>query len=226
MFRWKGLSKIGLTSRQKQIAEIVRVEGPITGQHIADKLRVTRAALRSDLAILVMSGIIDARPKVGYFFTGRSTLGMLTEEVSDILVSDIQSLPVVVKNTQSAYEAIISMFVEDVGSVYVVDEKNLLVGVVSRKDLLKLATNNNGDMKTIPVVMAMTPLSKMIMAFPDTTVAAAARKVIDNQIDSLPVVKCLDDQNKDFEVIGRITKTNFTRLFVDIAEGREVAYHK
>ena len=181
--RLKGLSKIGLTSRQKQIAEIVRLEGPITGQHIADKLNVTRAALRSDLAILVMSGVIDARPKVGYFFNGKSTLGLLTEEVSVILVSDIQSSPVVIKNSKSAYDAIISMFVADVGSVYVVDERNLLVGVVSRKDLLKLATNSNGDMKTIPVVMAMTPLSKMVMVFPDTTVAAAARKVIDNQID-------------------------------------------
>ena len=223
--RMKGLRKMGLTSRQKQIAEIVRVEGPITGQHIADKLNVTRAALRSDLAILIMSGIIDARPKVGYYFTGRSTLGLLTEEVSDIVVSDIQSLPVVIQNTKSAYEAIISMFVADVGSVYVVDERNLLVGVVSRKDLLKLATSNNGDMKTIPVIMAMTPLSKMVMVFPDTTVAAAARKVIDNQIDSLPVVRCVDEKTKDYELVGRITKTNFTRLFVDIAEGREVGHH-
>ena len=217
---------MGLTARQKRISEIVRVGGPITGQHIADKLSVTRAALRSDLAILVMSGIIDARPKVGYFFTGKSTLGLLTEEISDILVSDIQSTPVVIKNTQSAYEAIISMFVEDVGSVYVVDERNLLVGVVSRKDLLKLATNSNGDMKTIPVVMAMTPLAKMIMVSPDTTVAGAARKVIDNQIDSLPVVKCVDEKTKDYEVVGRITKTNFTRLFVEIAEGKEVGHHK
>ena len=93
---------MGLTSRQKQIAEIVREKGPITGRQIAEMLSVTRAALRSDLAILVMSGMIDARPKVGYFYTGRSTLGLLNEEVSDILVEDIQSTPVVIKNTQSA----------------------------------------------------------------------------------------------------------------------------
>ena len=219
---------MGLTSRQKQIAEIVREKGPITGRQIAEMLSVTRAALRSDLAILVMSGMIDARPKVGYFYTGRSTLGLLNEEVSDILVEDIQSSPVVIKNTQSAYEAIIRMFVEDVGSIYVVDENDLLVGVVSRKDLLKLATNNNGDMKAIPVIMAMTPLSKMVVAFPETTVSEAARKVIDNQIDSLPVVKnrFQDSNAKYYEVVGRITKTNFTKLFVDIAEGREVGHHK
>ena len=72
----------------------------------------------------------------------------------------------------------------------------------------------------------MTPLSKMIMVTPETTVAVAARKVIDNQIDSLPVVKCVDEKQKCYEVLGRITKTNFTRLFVDIAEGRGVGYHK
>ena len=88
-------------------------------------------------------------------------------------------MPVVAKKTQSAYEAIVSMFVEDFGSFYVVDEKNLLTGVVSRKDLLKLAANNSGDLKSVPVVMAMTPLSKMIMVTPETTVAVAARKVID-----------------------------------------------
>ena len=216
---------MNLTSRQKKISEIVRTDGPITGQNIADKLHLTRAALRSDLAILVMSGVINARPKVGYFYNGKNALVLLTEEVSDILVSDIQSPPVVIQNSKSAYEAIITLFVEDVGSIYVVDENNFLVGVVSRKDLLKLTTNNRGDMKAVPVVVAMTPLSKLIMAFPDTPVSSAARKVIDNQIDSLPVVRCVNEKKKHYEVIGRITKTNFTHLFTDIAEGREVSHH-
>ena len=114
---------MNLTSRQKKISEIVRTDGPITGQNIADKLHLTRAALRSDLAILVMSGVINARPKVGYFYNGKNALGLLTEEVSDILVSDIQSPPVVIQNSKSAYEAIITLFVEDVGSIYVVDEQ-------------------------------------------------------------------------------------------------------
>ena len=48
---------ISLSNRQKRIAEIVRQDGPITGEHIAERLNVTRAALRSDLAILVMGGI-------------------------------------------------------------------------------------------------------------------------------------------------------------------------
>lgn len=66
---------ISLSNRQKRIAEIVRQDGPITGEHIAERLNVTRAALRSDLAILVMGGILDARPKVGYYFTWQEYAG-------------------------------------------------------------------------------------------------------------------------------------------------------
>lgn len=220
------MSKIALSNRQKRIAEIVRQSGPITGAKIARQLNVTRAALRSDLAILVMGGIIDARPKVGYFYTGKNTLGMLMEEISSITVEDIQSVPVAINNMKNAYEAVVTMFLEDVGTIYVIDEKGLLVGVVSRKDLLKAATNNSGDLKDVPVVMVMTPLAKVVTVTPETSVAAAARKIIDNEIDSLPVVKCVDEVTRSFEVIGRVTKTNFTHLLVDIAEGKGGNYHK
>ncbi len=215
-----------MSTRQKQIAEIVRQDGPITGEHIAARLHVTRAALRSDLAILVMGGILDARPKVGYYYTGKNTLGMLMEEISAIRVKDLQSIPVVISQEKSAYEAMVTMFLEDVGTLFVIDEAGLLCGVLSRKDLLKAALNN-GDPREIPLVLAMTPLSKIIMAEPDESVAAAARRLIDNEIDCLPVVKAVDNgKQRSFEVVGRITKTNFTRLLVDLAEGKGGNYHK
>jgi predicted transcriptional regulator len=91
------------------------VDGPITGEHIAKELGLTRAALRSDLAILIMSGILDARPRVGYYYTGKNTLGLLQEEISDILVRDIQSVPIVLDSKKSVYDAIVTMFLEDVG---------------------------------------------------------------------------------------------------------------
>ena len=122
---------IALSNRQKQIAEIVRLDGPITGEHIAERLNVTRAALRSDLAILVMGGILDARPKVGYFYTGKNTLGMLMEEISAITVQDLQSVPVAIKHDKSAYEAVVTMFLEDVGTVFVLDEEGMLNGILS-----------------------------------------------------------------------------------------------
>lgn len=216
---------ISLSSRQKRIAEIVRQDGPITGEHIAERLNVTRAALRSDLAILVMGGILDARPKVGYYFTGKNTLGMLMEEISGILVRDLQSVPVAVNQNKSAYEAVVTMFLEDVGTVFVIDEEGLLVGVVSRKDLLKAAINNGSDLRETPVVMVMTPLSKLIVVKQDDSVASAARKIIDNEIDCLPVVRNVGNDKRSYKVLGRITKTNFTRLLVDLAEGKGGNYH-
>lgn len=220
------MSTIPLSNRQKKIGEIVRQDGPITGEKIAKRLNVTRAALRSDLAILVMGGIIDARPKVGYFYTGKNTLGMLLEELSSIKVRDIQSVPVAMNESKSAYEAVVTMFLEDVGTVYILDDEGFLAGVVSRKDLLKAATNNSGDLKELPVVMVMTPLSKVVTITDDETVASAARKVMDNEIDGLPVVEIIDEEERKYRVIGRITKTNFTRLLVDIAEGKGGNYHQ
>lgn len=219
------MSHISLSIRQKRIAEIVRQDGPITGEHIAERLNVTRAALRSDLAILVMSGILDARPKVGYYYTGKNTLGMLMEEISGICVRDIQSVPVGLHNDNSAYDAVVTMFLEDVGTVFVVGDNGTLLGVVSRKDLLKSAINKGADLQNIPIVMVMTPLSKLIVVKPEDSIAVAGRKLIDNEIDSLPVVNCINEEKRSYEVVGRITKTNFTRLLVDLAEGKGGNYH-
>ena len=216
---------MALSNRQKQIAEIVRLEGPITGEAIASKFNVTRAALSSDLAILVMGGILDARPKVGYYYTGKNTLGMLMEELSNIKCEALQSGPVAVGSDKSAYEAAVTMFLEDVGSVSILDDAGHLTGIVSRKDLLKAAINNNNNLHDVPVVMCMTPLSKIIVAFPEEPAAVAGRRLIDNEIDSLPIVRQVEPGKRVFELIGRITKTNFTRLLVDMAEGKGGKYH-
>ena len=42
-----------LTGRQQEITRIVRENGPITGEMIAQRLHVTRSALRGDLAVLL-----------------------------------------------------------------------------------------------------------------------------------------------------------------------------
>lgn len=63
---------IQLSERQEKIIEIVRNKQPITSNDIANELSLTRATLRPDLAILTMTGILDARPKVGYLLTGRT----------------------------------------------------------------------------------------------------------------------------------------------------------
>jgi CBS domain-containing protein len=202
----------------------VKTAGPITGDKIARRLAVTRAALRSDLAILVMGGILEARTKVGYFYTGKKSLGLFADEIKNIRVRDVQDLPVVVSDTANAYDTMVAMFTENAGNIFVVEEKGVLAGVVSRKDLLKAAAGG-GKLASLPVRMVMTPLSRLVVAFASEPVVAAARKIIENEIDSLPVVQEIDAAKKKYKVIGRLTETNMTRLLLELAEGKEVPYH-
>lgn len=211
---------IALTQRQHTIVDIIKNNGPITGEQIAEKLNLTRAALRPDLAILVMCGLIDARPKVGYYYSGKTGLTLVSEEIASLLVKDIQSIPVVISISASVYDAVVMLFLEDVGSIYVVEQGGILVGVVSRKDLLK-ATLGKNDFQTMPIKMIMTPLSKLVVATSEESALVAAKRMIEHEVDSLPVIKSiLNNGIKQYEVIGRVTKTNITKLFVEIGEGQ------
>ena len=201
-----------LSERQGTILNIVKEHSPITGQHIADQLHVTRAALRSDLAILT---------KLGYFFIGDKEKDLLSQKIMDISIESCLSQPVIVGEHTSAYDAVIAMFTEDAGTVFVATD-NILAGVVSRKDLLKTAMGNN-DLRALPVRMVMTPVSKVIYVQADEKALAAAQRMIEYEIDCLPVVHVLDtdeEDKKDLQIVGRISKTNITRLFVECGLGR------
>lgn len=204
------VSTIELNKRQELILQIVKENGPITGEHIADQLNLTRATLRPDLAILTMAGFLDARPRVGYFYTGKSGAQLLTENLQKIYVKDYQSIPVVVNENISVYDAICTMFLEDVGTLFVVDQNSILVGVLSRKDLLR-ASIGKQELNSIPINIIMTRMPNVTTCERDDLLIDIAKKLIDKQIDALPIVRKTD---KGFEVIGRITKTNIAKAFV------------
>lgn len=207
------MSKIELSKRQEQILQIVKDNGPITGENIAEQLNLTRATLRPDLAILTMAGYLDARPRVGYFYTGRTETQLLTDNLKKLLVGDYQSIPIVVSEGVSVYDAICTMFLEDVGTLFVVDKESLLVGVLSRKDLLR-ASLGQQELSSIPVHIIMTRMPNITMCTKEDLLIDVAEKLIDKQIDALPVVK---KSPKGFEVTGRLTKTNITKAFVGLA---------
>lgn len=203
-----------LNARQEKILKIVKQHGPITGSKIAEQLSLTRATLRPDLAILTMSGYLDARPRVGYFYTGKEPEEVMTSKLRNILVRDVQSLPILITQDTSIYEAIVKMFLEDVGTLYAIDDKRQLVGVVSRKDLLK-GTMGKNDIEKTPVSVIMTRKPHITTCYPNDLLMYAANQLIDKQIDSLPVVELKDN----IEIVtGRITKTNITRVFVNLME--------
>lgn len=204
--------KMELSNRQEQIIEIVKENGPITGEHIAERLHLTRATLRPDLAILTMAGFLDARPRVGYFFTGKTGFELLTENIKKMKVHDYQHIPVVVKEDVSVYDAISTMFLEDVGTLFVVDDHSCLIGVLSRKDLLR-ASIGQQDLNTVPVHIIMTRMPNITVCRKEDVLIEVAQKLINKQIDGLPVVR---DSKHGLEVVGRITKTTITKVFVEL----------
>ncbi|OIK14195.1 MULTISPECIES: helix-turn-helix transcriptional regulator [unclassified Bacillus (in: firmicutes)] len=208
------MNMIELNKRQERILQIVKDNGPITGEHIAEQLNLTRATLRPDLAILTMSGFLDARPRVGYFYTGKSGSQLLTDSLNSLIIKDYQSIPVVVTESISVYDAIVTMFLEDVGTLFVVDKNSLLVGVLSRKDLLR-ASIGKQELSSVPVNVIMTRMPNITMCTKEDLLMDVAKKLIEKQIDALPVVRETDN---GFEVTGRITKTNITKAFLSLAD--------
>jgi CBS domain-containing protein len=106
------------------------------------------------------------------------------------------------------------MFLEDVGTLFVVDKRSYLVGVLSRKDLLR-ASMGKQELNSIPVNIIMTRMPNITYCLRDDLLVEVAKGLIDKQIDAVPVVK---DHPDGYEVVGRITKTNITKLLVALAE--------
>ncbi len=210
---------IELNERQEKILEIVKKMEPITGESIAEILNVTRAALRPDLAVLTMSGFLEAKPRVGYTFKNEGVNNEIKRMLKQYRVKDLQSMPVVLRENSSIYDAIVTLFVEDTGSIFIVDQEKFLVGIVSRKDFLK-TTLGQADIHKMPVSVIMTRMPNIITANLDDTVVEVVKKIVEHEIDSVPVVKCYIDETGEekYEVVGKVSKTNIARLFLDLAD--------
>jgi CBS domain-containing protein len=107
-----------------------------------------------------------------------------------------------------------------VGTLFVVNSKGHLAGVVSRKDLLRAALGKQ-NLEDMPVSIIMTRMPNIVTCTAEDSLLDAAKKLINYQIDSLPVVRpVMEDGKNVYEVIGRVTKTTITRGFVEL--GNEI----
>nr|WP_269669021.1 helix-turn-helix transcriptional regulator [Staphylococcus pasteuri] len=202
-----------MNQRQEQIVEIVKQHGPITGEHIADQLNLTRATLRPDLAILTMSGFLEARPRVGYYYSGKSKNKIIHEQLRQYVVKDYMTQPVVVKEDMSVYDAICTIFLEDAGTLFITNKDNDFIGVCSRKDLLRASMIGN-DIHTMPISVNMTRMPNLTYLEESELIIYAANQMIDKEIDAIPIVRLKDNQK--YEVVGRVSKTTITKLFVSL----------
>lgn len=194
-----------LTERQKEIIDIVKKYQPITGKEIGERLYLTRSALRTDFSILTGMKILESKSKIGYSYIEKKD----SEKVKDIMGPSIT-----VDTNLSVYETILNIFSKDVGTIFITDQGSL-VGVVSRKDLLKIAIGRT-DIEKIPINIIMTRMPNIIYAEEDETILESVKKLIKHQIDSLPVVRIEEKGGKKiYHTVGRLTKTNIAKLFME-----------
>src|SRR5690625_6907276 len=77
------------------------------------------------------------------------------------------------------------MFLGDVGTLFVVDDHSCLIGVLSRKDLLR-ASLGKQELTSVPVHIIMTRMPNITVCKPNDLLIESAKKLINQQIDGLP----------------------------------------
>ena len=205
-----------LSQRQKEIVEIVKKNQPVSGEKISELLDVSRATLRSDLSFLTLVGILKATPKVGYTYSGSDLETPFFFDTFQKKIEDVMTSPVLVSHDSFIQDAIITLFMYDADVLYVIDEEKKLLGILSRKDLLRAALNAN--INVTPVAVCMTRMPHIKTCHKDLNILEAAALLQDFAIDSLPVV---DDQNEG-HIIGTITKSTLLNFIIQEARNAEV----
>ena len=198
-----------LTQRQNKIIQLLKAESPMTGETLSTKLNISLATIRADLRLLTTIGILDARPKVGYAYQGENLLQMDSQKFFQTTIAAILLPPTEIKLTTSMEEAVTKLFLADVGSLYVLDDDGALVGLISRKDLLRASFTNRDT--TLPASIVMTRMPNVITVTADTSIIAASKLLLKHNVDSMPVVQNAGDTH----VIGKITKNRIFKYLIE-----------
>ena len=196
-----------LTERQKKILLMLKDKSLLSGDEIAQNLNVTKSALRTDFSILTGLKLITAKQNKGYIYN----------ECTVKKVRDYMSPQNSINVKTSVYDAIIHLFNFDLGTLIVVENEKL-VGIISRKDLLKAALNRK-NIEKIPVSIIMTRMPNIVHCFEDDNIMEAIEKLIKHEIDSLPVLR---KEKGKLSLVGRFTKTNVTKLFYQELKNKSI----
>ena len=197
-----------LTERQKKILTMLKEKSLLSGDEIAENLNVTKSALRTDFSILTTLKLITSKQNKGYSYNNKCTTIKVRDCMSPQNSIDIRT---------SVYDAIIHLFNYDLGTLVVVENEKL-VGIISRKDLLK-ATLNKKNIEKTPVSMIMTRMPNIVHCFEDDNIIEAIEKLIKHEIDSLPVLR---KEKGKLSLVGRFTKTNVTKLFYQELKNKSI----
>ncbi|OIL62077.1 hypothetical protein ATX24_07020, partial [Oenococcus oeni] len=199
------------TKRQTRIINMLKQTSPLTSEKIAGNLELSVSTIRPDLRFLTSVEILNARPKVGYEFKGNQLLNFDYDHIYQTPISEILLPTTEIKASDTLQVAVGKLFLKDVGSLYVVNEKGDLVGLISRKDLLR-ASLNNSNVQSMMASIIMTRMPNIITATPDMSVIEAGKLLLLHKVDSLPVV----EKQSSRHAIGKITKNRIFQHFIEI----------
>ena len=197
-----------LTERQKKILIMLKEKSLLSGDEIAQNLNITKSALRTDFSILTTLKLVTSKQNKGYSYNDKCTTIKVRDCMSPQNSIDIRT---------SVYDAIIHLFNYDLGTLVVVENEKL-VGIISRKDLLK-ATLNKKNIEKTPVSMIMTRMPNIVHCFEEDNIIEAIEKLIKHEIDSLPVLR---KEKGKLSLVGRFTKTNVTKLFYQELKNKSI----
>ncbi|WP_203651910.1 helix-turn-helix transcriptional regulator [Secundilactobacillus yichangensis] len=200
------------TERQQRIVKMLKAKSPLTGEKIAGQLKLSVPTIRADLRLLTAVEVLKARPKVGYVYYGDSKLGVDYANLYDQPISTIMQPAATIKDDATLQAAISKLFLQDVGTLFVLDQTDQLVGLISRKDLLR-ASFNNSNPESVLASVIMTRMPNIVTVTADTTVKQAGQQLLKHKVDSLPVV----DKSAPKSVIGKITKNRIFQHFIEQA---------
>lgn len=195
---------------------MLKVQNSASLNFLKSKMEIEENDLVRDLKILERLKLVREENN-RYYFHGEKYYNFFEHIIKNYPVENVMSMPVVMEETSSIYDAVVALFLKNVGSIYVSSE-GFLSGVVSRKDIIR-STIGDMDLSQTPISLIMTRMPNVVYANPKESIFDCAKKLVDYQVDSIPIVEEIDDK---YRVIGRFTKTNTTSIFVRLGENKNI----
>ena len=124
---------------------------------------------------------------------------------SRVLVKDIMNSPVFTFSSEKKIEDAISDMKKFHKSHYPIVEQNVIIGIISDRDLL--TAKANGYSPTAPISEIMTNV--VILVTENTDIRIVSKIMLDENISSLPVI------NDSDVLIGMITKTDLLKCIMN-----------
>ncbi len=196
-----------LSPRQKKILKIVKEEEPITSHRLAERLNITRSALRPDLSLLTLAQILHAKPRVGYFYNPAGSRILLQNLLFETKIADLQSVPIAVNEATNIYNAAITMFLEDTESLFVVDGDGVIKGYITAKDLMKIMLGE-ADISSLPVDVAMVRVNKGQCLEGSATLFEGMHMLKEGDVDAVAVLE-------GGKLTGRITRSGVIHFLLE-----------